>query len=161
MNIHNLWVNLFWDPKVKDWANWWLVGSYRVNLSINHAKSAIFFSKNCKSAVKASVNSVLKLPPIPASAKYLGIPLFILRNKKDSFSVLKERIFAKVTGWKARLLSQAARTTLIKSVLNAIPTYIMSLFLIPKSLCAEIDSVLRKFWWGFPQEKKHSLSFLS
>jgi hypothetical protein len=128
---------------------------------INHAKSSIFFSKNCKPAVKASVNSVLRLPPIPANAKYLGIPLFILRKKKDSFSELKERIFAKVTGWKARLLSQAARTTLIKSVLNAIPTYIMSLFLIPKSLCAEIDSVLRKFWWGFPQEKKHNLSFLS
>ena len=37
----------------------------------------------------------------------------------------------------------------------------MSLFLIPKTLCAEFDLVLRKFWWGFPQEKKHNLSFLS
>ncbi|XP_059451038.1 uncharacterized protein LOC132181824 [Corylus avellana] len=128
---------------------------------INQAKSAIFFSKNCKPAVKASVNGVLKLAPIPARAKYLGIPLFISRNKKDSFSELKDRIFAKVTGWKARLLSQAARTTLLKSVLNAIPTYFMSLFLIPKSLCSEIDSVLRKFWWGFPQDKRHNLSFLS
>jgi exonuclease III len=128
---------------------------------INHTKSSIFYSKNCKPAVKSSVNRILRLPPIPANAKYLGIPLFILRKKKDSFSEMKERILAKVTGWKAKLLSQAARTTLIKSVLNAIPTYIMSLFLIPKSLCAEIDSVLRKFWWGFPQEKKHNLSLLS
>ena len=51
---------------------------------VNQAKSVIFFNKNCKPVIKASVNSVLKLLPIPACAKYLGIPLFILR-KKDSF----------------------------------------------------------------------------
>ena len=71
--------------------------------------------------------------------------LFSFLGKRTLFSELKDRIFAKVTSWKARLLSQAARTTLIKSVLNAIPTSIMSLFLVTKSLCAEIDSVLRKF----------------
>jgi hypothetical protein len=58
-------------------------------------------------------------------------------------------------------LSQAARTTLVKSVAYAIPTYVMSLFLIPKTLCSAINSGLRKFWWGFPQDKKHSLSLLS
>jgi exonuclease III len=128
---------------------------------INFSKSAIFFSRNCKPAIKTSINNILRLPPLPARAKYLGIPLFMDRKKKDSFIELKDRILAKVTGWKARLLSQAARTTLIKSVANAIPSYIMSLFLLPKSFCAEINSILRKFWWGFPQEKKHNLSFLS
>jgi hypothetical protein len=128
---------------------------------INFSKSAVFYSRNCKPTIKASINGILKLPPIPARAKYLGLPLFISRKKKDSFIELKERIFAKVTGWKARLLSQAARTTLIKSVANAIPSYIMSLFLLPKNFCSEINSILRKFWWGFPQDKKHNLSFLS
>jgi len=59
------------------------------------------------------------------------------------------------------LLSQAARTTLIKSVANAIPTYVMSLFLLPKSFCLEINADLRKFWAGFPQDKKRCMSFLS
>ena len=128
---------------------------------INSSKSSIFYSKNCKPAIKTAINNILKLPPIPARAKYLGIPLFLNRRKRDSFIELKERIFAKVTGWKAKLLSQAARTTLIKSVANAIPSYIMSLFFLPKSLCLEINSVLRKFWWGFPHDKNHNLSFLS
>jgi hypothetical protein len=35
----------------------------------------------------------------------------------------------------------------------------MSLFFLPKSLCLEINSILRKFWWGFPQDKKHNLSW--
>jgi hypothetical protein len=128
---------------------------------INFSKSAIFYSKNCKPSIKSAINDILRLPPIPAHARYLGIPLFLAGKKRDSFIDLKERILAKVIGWKARLLSQAARTTLIKSVANAIPTYLMSLFFLPKSLCLEINSILRKFWWGFPQDKKHNLSFLS
>jgi hypothetical protein len=46
---------------------------------------------------------------------------------------IKDRICSKITGWKAKLLSQAACTTLLKSMANANPTYLMSLFLIPKS----------------------------
>ena len=120
---------------------------------INQAKSAIFFSKNCKPAIKASVNSVLKLPPIPACAKYLGIPLFILKKKNESFSELKDRIFAKVTSWKARLLSYATRTTLIKSVLNAIPTYIMSLSYSKDFLCKDWLG-FEKILVGLPTRKK-------
>jgi hypothetical protein len=129
--------------------------------SINTAKSSIFFSKNCRPASKSAVNNILHLPPIPVKAKYLGIPLFISRKKKDSFMDLKDRIFAKISGWKAKLLSQAARTTLIKAVANAIPSYIMSTFLLPKSFCESINAGLRKFWWGFPQDKRHSLSLLA
>jgi hypothetical protein len=128
---------------------------------INISKSAIFFSRNCRDSIKVAINGVLNLAQIPARAKYLGIPLFMHRSKKTSFMELKDRIFAKITGWKAKLLSQAARTTLVKSVANAIPTYVMSLFLLPNNLCSSINAGLRKFWWGFSQDKKHSLSFLS
>jgi hypothetical protein len=72
---------------------------------IYFSKSAIFYSKNCKPTIKASINRILKLPPILARAKYLGLPLFLDKKKSDSFIKLKERIFAKVTGWKARLRS--------------------------------------------------------
>jgi hypothetical protein len=36
----------------------------------------------------------------------------------------------------------------------------MSLFLFPKSFCLDLDSILRKFWWDFPQEKKKNLTLL-
>jgi hypothetical protein len=68
------------------------------------------------------------------------------RKKQDYFVELKDHIFAKIIRCKARLLSQAARTTLIKTVANAIPFYLMSLFLLPKSLCSAINMGLMKFW---------------
>jgi hypothetical protein len=37
----------------------------------------------------------------------------------------------------------------------------MSLFLLSKFFCYDINSMLRKLWWGFPQDKKHNLSLLS
>ena len=49
---------------------------------INMSKSAIFFSKNCKSSTKDAVNGILHLTLIPSRAKYLGIPLFMHKSKK-------------------------------------------------------------------------------
>jgi hypothetical protein len=65
---------------------------------INMSKSAVFFSRNCRSNSKAAINRILNLAQIPACSKYLGIPLFMHRKKHDSFVELKDRIFAKITG---------------------------------------------------------------
>jgi hypothetical protein len=84
--------------------------------------------------------SMLDLSHISAKAEYLGIPLFFHRSKKRSLADLKDKMFSKIVGWKAKLLSQAARTTLIKSVANVIPSYIMSLFLLPRGFCKDPNS---------------------
>ena len=43
---------------------------------------------------------------------------------------------------------------LIKAVAQAIPTYTMNCFKIPDSLCDELTSLIRNFWWGQKQNER-------
>ncbi|GJS65088.1 hypothetical protein Tco_0679652 [Tanacetum coccineum] len=51
-------------------------------------------------------------------------------------------------GWKQKLLSQAGREVLIKSVIQAIPTYAMQCFRHPTSLLNKLMVYVRRFFWG-------------
>jgi hypothetical protein len=64
-----------------------------------------------------------------------------------------DRIQQKVQGWKQKILSQASRSCLIRSVASTIPIYPMSSLAFPKSTCAKIDATLRDFWWGKTEGK--------
>jgi hypothetical protein len=46
------------------------------------------------------------------------------------------------------------KETLLKTVIQAIPTYIMSVFLISKALCSEINSLMQRLWWGHKENDK-------
>ena len=43
---------------------------------------------------------------------------------------------------------------LIKAVLQAMQTYTMGCFLLPKSLCKDIEALIPKFWWGYKGEAR-------
>ena len=80
--------------------------------------------------------------------KYLGLPSFIRKSKKEVFAEVKEKVEKKMFGWKEKMLSIGGREILRKAVAQAIPTYTMSCFLLPKGLCDEIEGMMRRFWWG-------------
>ena len=69
------------------------------------------------------------------------------------FAEVKEKDGSKLAGWKGKLLSIRGKEILIKVVAQAVPSYTMSCFLIPKGLCKEIEGMIRKFWWGQRQEE--------
>lgn len=58
--------------------------------------------------------------------KYLGVPYLIDRSRQDNFNFVRKRVAKE----KEKLLSQAGKEVLIKSVFQSIPTYVTSIFLL-------------------------------
>ena len=119
---------------------------------INREKTNIFFSANTHQDMQNQIQQLLGVPAIRQYEKYLGLPALVGRAKKQSFVYIRERVRRKLQGWKEKLLSQAGREVLIKAIIQAIPTYTMSCFKLPKGLIKELETLIRKFWWGFTAE---------
>lgn len=50
--------------------------------------------------------------------------------------------------WIVKFLSQAGKEMLLKSVVQAIPTYCMSIFMLPRAILMAINKLMQNFWWG-------------
>jgi hypothetical protein len=115
---------------------------------LNRDKTSIFFSKNTRRETRdhllllAGVNSTRRYE------KYLGLPSLVGKSRMASFMGIKNRIWERINGWKEKFLSQAGKEVLLKAIVQAIPTYTMSVFQLPKKLCSDINSMMSKFWWG-------------
>jgi hypothetical protein len=128
---------------------------------VNNGKSSILFSKNTSPASISSILGIIPYRRTSSAPLYLGLPLLFGSSRKKAFQPLIDKVLSKITGWRAKTLSQAGRTVLIKSTAAAIPTYAMSTFLLPSSLCKTLDRRFKDFWWGFPPAKSRNLSLKS
>ena len=100
------------------------------------------------------IKQALGVPEIKQYGKYLGLSSFVGKKKKASFNFIKEKVWRKLQCWEEKLLSQAGREVLIKTVVQAISTYIMSCFELSVGLCSEIESLVKKFWWGQRRDRR-------
>lgn len=67
--------------------------------------------------------------------------------------------------WIEEFISQTGKEILIKAVVQALPTYNISVFLLTKVLCSDMNSLMLQFWWGLKENdskkiKKNSLDEL-
>lgn len=69
-------------------------------------------------------------------------------GQDKTFTGIIGHVRTKLLGWKEKFLSQAVKEILIKAVIQAIPTYSMSVFQLPKTLCRDLNSIMSKFFWG-------------
>ena len=129
--------------------------------SSNSGKSSIRFSKNTNLSTVALILDILPYSPNPDKSIYLGLPILFGNSKKATFQNIIDRVNSKIDGWRAKYLSQAGRLMLIKFVAAFIPSYAMSTFLLPKSICSQLDRTFKNLWWGFPTSKTRNLSLKS
>jgi hypothetical protein len=64
--------------------------------------------------------------------KYLGVPLHYEKLKREDIQPLVDKILNKISGWRGKLLSYAARVTLIQTCIASIPVYLLSFLKFPK-----------------------------
>ena len=98
---------------------------------VNFDKSLITFNQNVPGHIKAVISDMLAIPLEAPSGKYLGLPYSVGRDKRTTFVYIKERICSKLRDWEKRFLSRAGKEILLKSIIQAIPSYVMSVFLVP------------------------------
>jgi hypothetical protein len=80
---------------------------------------------------------------------------------KKTFKFIKEGIWKKINSWSSKCLSQASREVLERSVLQAITSYILSIFLIPIIVSYDIENILNLFWWGHNRAQSKGIHWIS
>ena len=78
---------------------------------------------------------------------YLGIPIRLGKPNRADWSRVITKIERRLALWKGKLLSLGGRLVLLNSVLDALPTYILSIYRMPAWVRKEIDRLRRRFLW--------------
>jgi hypothetical protein len=80
--------------------------------------------------------------------KYLGIPLHYTKLRREGIQPLIDKILKRIAGWRGKLLSYAARLTLIIAFLASIPIYLLSFFKFPKWALDMINTQMANCLWN-------------
>ena len=67
----------------------------------------IFFSKSTNVDTQITIQNLLGVNVVQHYEKYLGLPSLVGRNKKESFTYIKQQVWKRIQGWEGKLLSQA------------------------------------------------------
>lgn len=115
---------------------------------INQNKSSVIFSRNVSDISREVAEEILEVKAGDLRGNYLGLPSLTGRKKREILGFIKNKFIGRIKSWNGKFLSRAGREILMKNVVQAIPTYAMSVFLLPSELCHEIEIAMNGYWWN-------------
>uniref|UniRef100_A0A803Q2B6 Reverse transcriptase zinc-binding domain-containing protein n=1 Tax=Cannabis sativa TaxID=3483 RepID=A0A803Q2B6_CANSA len=83
------------------------------------------------------------------------------RNKTAALGYLKEKLRKRLQACGTKFLSRAGKEILIKTVAQALPSYAMSLFLLPLEIFRDMESMMAKYWWQSSSNFPSSIHWMS
>ncbi|KAJ0445231.1 putative RNA-directed DNA polymerase [Helianthus annuus] len=125
----------------------YLASGLRVNLSKSN-----LFGVCVDEAHVQSMAEVLGCKKSSFPFKYLGLQVGANMNLIKNWDPVVNSFKKRLSVWKANTLSLGGRVTLVKSVLNALPTYYFSLFKAPLGVITQLKRLRRDFLWGASPE---------
>ncbi|XVF16288.1 hypothetical protein REPUB_Repub10bG0018300 [Reevesia pubescens] len=121
---------------------------------VNLSKSKMLVSSNICIHKARILSKVCKIPLTTDFDKYLGTPMIHGRVTKSTYMDIISKAQAKLHAWENKPLSIAGRITLIKSVMSALPCYLMQTTFLPEFVTSELDKLIRTFLWGGTSESR-------
>ncbi|CAH9106024.1 unnamed protein product, partial [Cuscuta epithymum] len=121
--------------------------------TINYNKSKFFFSANVPAHIQEGLMEVMRVEYAGNEEKYLGLPAFFGKRKKEILSYIRNRVVSRIQNWNSKFLSRAGREIMLKTVIQTMPTYTMNVFLLPLDLCRELEVMMNGYWWKGKSEK--------
>eukprot|EP00253_Pinus_taeda_P022943 PITA_22943 len=122
-------------------------------MEVNKEKSCTFVFNTLES-VKSHLIRTLGFRHGELPTKYLGNQIDIHPTRMVNWQQVIEKLKNKMASWSFRSLNIAGRIVLVKSVLQAIPIYSLSIMATPKGACTKIKEIYGKFIWGGPNQQR-------
>ncbi|KAL0361578.1 UNVERIFIED_CONTAM: hypothetical protein Sradi_3842300 [Sesamum radiatum] len=123
-------------------------------LQVNLEKSFVVLRKNFPIEGWEDIAGMLGVRVKTRHDKYLDMPVVVGQSKREVLLHLKYRVWTRLQSWKCKNLSQAGKAVLLKSIIHTMPTYLMSCFLFPVSICHEIEGLMVDFFWHNKRVRK-------
>lgn len=110
-----------------------------------HDKTSVIFSKNVNKIMQHKFTQLFWFRVTNSFGKYLKFPLSGKKPERIDFQYIIDQVSTKLSSWKRNSPSLEVKITLAKSVIEAIPLYMMMTNRLPKSCIEEIHALQRKF----------------
>ena len=116
-------------------------------LKVSFSKSS-FFPAGISSRDLESIKEITGFLQGTFPFKYLGIPMTVSRLTISQFSPLIDKISGYINAWAGVNLSYAGRVELVKSVLQGVECFWLSILPIPAGVRTKIVQLCRSFLWS-------------
>eukprot|EP00253_Pinus_taeda_P002612 PITA_02612 len=122
-------------------------------MEVNKEKSYTFIF-NTPGSIKAHLTRTLGFRQGDLPTKYLGNQLDIHPTRMKNWQDVIDKIKKRLASWSFRSLNIPNRIVLLKSILQSIPIYPLSIRETSKGVCTKLKEIFGKFVWGGPKQQR-------
>lgn len=116
-------------------------------LRMNANKSNIF-TAGIQGQDLDEIQELVNMPRGSMPFRYLGIPLAAEKLKVNHYAPFLDKIAAYIHAWTSTSLSYAGRAELVRSVVQGVECFWLSIFPIPAAVTSRIIRLCRNFLWN-------------
>ncbi|XP_072088157.1 uncharacterized protein [Arachis hypogaea] len=116
-------------------------------LNINFEKSS-FIPVNCEQCWTQQMCHLLGCKEASLPVRYLGISVGANPRLVKTWKPVIDKVEGKLSLWKAKTLNKVGKLVLIKSILNSLPIYYLSLYKMSKTVAEKLSLLQRQFLWS-------------